>query len=428
MRRGPAGAVICVLSFEGPDQYSQAGGLGSRVSGLVRALAGQGFETHLFFVGDPGLPALEQAAGVWYHRWSQWLSGLHPRGVYDGEAAKVEDWNRSLPPWLEANLIAPAVQDQRPVIVLAEDWQTAMVVRLLSDRLLRSGLRPRTVILWNANNLYGFEQIEVQALDRAATLTTVSRYMKHRMWQWSVNPMVIPNGIPESARLPVSGRDARLIRRAAGADLCCFKIGRFDPDKRWLMAVTAIAHLKRQGRSVKLLIRGSRDGHGRQVLAHARAQGLSVAEARSPQTVTELIGVLKAHPEVDLINLSTFLPEAILAPIYRSVDAVLANSGHEPFGLVGLEVMAAGGVAVTGSTGEDYAQPYRNAIVLETEDPRELSGSLGRLLEQPQWGQSLRRRGRETALDYTWERVLEQLFDRIDLISERSWYANGAGA
>ena len=53
-----------------------------------------------------------------------------------------------------------------------------------------------------------------------------------------------------------------------------------------------------------------------------------------------------------------------------SADAVLANSGHEPFGLVGLEVMAAGGIAFTGSTGEDYVLSFENAIALETEDHR----------------------------------------------------------
>jgi len=32
--------------------------------------------------------------------------------------------------------------------------------------------------------------------------------------------------------------------------------------------------------------------------------------------------------------------------LYAAADAVLANSGKEPFGLVGLEVMAAGGIAI----------------------------------------------------------------------------------
>ena len=36
-----------VLSFEGPDPYSRAGDLASRVEGLTEALAELGFETHL---------------------------------------------------------------------------------------------------------------------------------------------------------------------------------------------------------------------------------------------------------------------------------------------------------------------------------------------------------------------------------------------
>jgi hypothetical protein len=45
--------TFCLLSFEGPDQYAQAGGLGVRITHLAETLARQGFETHLFFVGDP---------------------------------------------------------------------------------------------------------------------------------------------------------------------------------------------------------------------------------------------------------------------------------------------------------------------------------------------------------------------------------------
>jgi len=51
--------------------------------------------------------------------------------------------------------------------------------------------------------------------------------------------------------------------------------------------------------------------------------------------------------------------------LYAAADGVLANSVSEPFGLVGFEAMAAKGVVYTGGTGEDYAAPARNAVVLE---------------------------------------------------------------
>jgi glycosyltransferase involved in cell wall biosynthesis len=95
---------------------------------------------------------------------------------------------------------------------------------------------------------------------------------------------------------------------------------------------------------------------------------------------------------------------------------VLANSGHEPFGLVGLETMAAGGVACTGCSGEDYAVPGQNAIVLETGEPREFVGLFRRLRRDPGEARALRRAGQLTSRRYAWPQVLERvLMPRVDL-------------
>ena len=66
-------SVFLLLSFEGPDPYSRAGGLGSRVSGLASALAEEGYETHLFYVGAPDLPGHELGCDgkLHLHRWCQ---------------------------------------------------------------------------------------------------------------------------------------------------------------------------------------------------------------------------------------------------------------------------------------------------------------------------------------------------------------------
>ena len=58
-----------LLSFEGPDAYAEAGGLASRIKGLSNALVHAGFETHLWFVGDPQLPGSETREGLRLHRW-----------------------------------------------------------------------------------------------------------------------------------------------------------------------------------------------------------------------------------------------------------------------------------------------------------------------------------------------------------------------
>ena len=88
LRRGPSGSYelyrdrlgipehtqFHLLSFEGPDPYSRIGGLETRVSGLCQALVSAGHETHLWFIGEPGLPGYERRDGLHLHRFCQWIS------------------------------------------------------------------------------------------------------------------------------------------------------------------------------------------------------------------------------------------------------------------------------------------------------------------------------------------------------------------
>jgi glycosyltransferase involved in cell wall biosynthesis len=412
----PRTTVFVILSFEGPDLYSQAGGLGVRVKGLARSLAQQGYETHLFFCGDPDLPGEEthEAGYLHYRRWCQWISKRHPGGVYDGEDEKVRDWNSSLPLSLINQVIDPSVASGRNVVVLGEEWHTSASMNLISDSLYYRALRDRVVMLWNANNTFGFDRINWGALAFATTMTTVSRYMKFRMWESGQNPLVIPNGIQRSSIHDADPMAVAEIRAAASADHLCFKIGRFDPNKRWLMAVSAAGYLKRHGARVKLVMRGGREPHGGQVLSHAEHQGLTLVSVKAPGEPAGLATILRDNPDADVINLTSFVSDDVLGVIYAASDAVLANSGHEPFGLVGLEVMAAGGLAVTGSTGEDYAHAYRNALVMETDDPIELVTALNLLKERPKVAAAIRRRGRVTSRQYVWEKVIEELLLKVE--------------
>ena len=410
-----------LLSFEGPDRYSQAGGLGVRVTGLSGSLARAGYVTYLYFCGDPDLPGEEEREGgrLRLRRWCQWISAQHRGGVYEGEEGKIRDWTNSLPLSLVEDVIAPAIAEGSVVVILGEEWHTSWSMKVISDALTLRGLRDRAVMLWNANNLYGFHRIDWAGLGFAATLTTVSRYMKFRMWEWGQNPIVIPNGIPRESIVEPDAQAVTSVRAAAPTDHLWFKIGRFDPDKRWLMAVSAAALVKRRGGTVKLLIRGGREAHGAEVMGQARNQDLVVRDVAAPHDTAALAELLRGSAGADVLNLTSFVGESVLGTLYAACDAVLANSGHEPFGLVGLEVMAAGGVAVTGSTGEDYAEPFRNAIVLDTDDPAEIVSELTVMKARPRLAAAIRRRGRTTARDFVWEKVIDQLLSRVEFAAER---------
>ncbi len=252
--------------------------------------------------------------------------------------------------------------------------------------------------------------------------------MKFRLWEQGQNPVVIPNGIPKDSIRDFDPQVVSDLRMAAGADHLLFKIGRFDPDKRWLMAIAAAGALKRGGSKVKLVIRGGRELYGTDVIAFAKTHGLSVQDSRAPDSPEAMADLLRKHPQADVINLTSFVPDEVIAALYTAADAVLANSSHEPFGLVGLEVMAAGGVAITGSTGEDYAEGFRNALVLETDDPVELVTLLRMIRERPAMAASIRKRGRTTARDYVWEKVIDQLMLRIEFAAAQQAFRLAAAS
>ncbi|MGI5940254.1 MAG: glycosyltransferase family 4 protein [Thermoleophilia bacterium] len=429
LRLTPETIDFVLLSFEGPDQYAMAGGLGVRMKELALELGRQGYRTHLVFVGDPHLPAQESPAdNVTLHRWGQWLSAYYPGGVYDGEEAKLRDWNEQLPEFVASNFVAPAAAEGRLTAILAEEWHTAYSTCEISDRLWGRQLRDKAIILWNANNIMGFDRINWGRLGFCSQITTVSRYMKHIMWGRNTNPLVIPNGIPGD-RIKSADPEAigRLRAAFAGREII-FKIGRFSPDKRWNMAIDAVAEEKRRGVDVAMVIRGGIEPHGMEVLGNASAQGLTVTDIRPSRDPQQAIGDLAAVPRADIYNVTSFMSDDLISLFYAGADAVLANSGHEPFGLVGLEVMAAGGLAFVGSTGEDYAVPYLNSVVLDTDDPSEINVSLDFLRTHPQTAARMRANAQESARSFTWENVIiDTLLQKLEYVSLRQHTARPQG-
>ena len=405
-----------LLSFEGPDQYSRAGGIASRIDGLARTLAGLGFETHLWFVGDPSLPGHETRGQLHLHRWCQWISRYHPGGVYDGEEGKCNDFAASLPPALLE--VLGLRLNGRHAVILAEEWQTVDTVLHLDWLLRREGLRERASVLWNANNVFGFERIDWPRLAEASVITTVSRYMKQTMRNLGVDPIVIPNGLSADAFLPASRTGVAAMQRRLRGRTVIAKVARFDPDKRWLGALEIVCELKRQRHRPLLLARGGAESHGNDVLAAARALGLRVVDRNGDATGVEgLLQGLRGVDEADIVHLKAPVDAEARRVLFRGADVVLANSGHEPFGLVGLETMAAGGIACTGISGEEYAVPGRNALVLQTSDPREFFGLFRRLKANPGQAKSIRREARATARRYAWGEIIERLFlPQLDLL------------
>ncbi len=415
--------IFVVISFEGPDLWSQAGGLGVRVSGLTQILAELGHDVHLFFMGDPALPGEERRGELTLHRWAQWISRYHRGGVYDGEEGKRNELNHSLPAYVTEQVLLPAIGAGHTPIVLLEEWQTAECACLIADCLSRAGVRDRAIISWNANNSYSFDRVDWPRLAVSSTITTVSRHMRSIIRARGVDALVLPNGIPNRLMRPVSRPDVRRWRAAFDARQVFFKMARWGHDKGWIQALDAIRLLRERGSSAMLVARsGGPGGNGSALDAVAVERGLRVRAVHDGEQLHDAASEA-SQDGVGLLSLHFGVSEGLARGMYAAADGVLANSVSEPFGLIGLEAMAAGGLVYTGGTGEDYAVSGQNAVVLETLEPSEIADRAAELESAPGRAQRMRRAARQSARNYCWPAAARTLFDALELQALRQGLA-----
>jgi len=137
-----------------------------------------------------------------------------------------------------------------------------------------------------------------------------------------------------------------------------------------------------------------------------------VAQVATEQALKDTLGD-HIRTGVDVISLGFGVTPTLARTLYRVCDGVLANSVSEPFGLVGLEAMAANGIAYTGGTGEDYAITGRNAVVLESLEAMEIVERWEQLSASPRRLAALRRQARATAREYIWPNVVKVLLAAV---------------
>lgn len=398
---------VVLVAFEGPDRYSFVGGLATRMNDLAAALIARGHRVRHLFVGDPKLPHLEERehGALILERWSQWISSYHPKDVYDGEDGKYLDFSRTVPPHLATVATQAAARGERTVF-LFEDWQCASAA--IGTATLLAGRRVQAPVFWNANNTYGFGRIDFPILRRVASITTISRYMRMELLKVDVESAILPNGLAERWLKPIAPTDITTLRKSFGDRPTFVKVARFDRDKRWLWAVDAVAEMRDAGLRPRFIMRGSRSDYAEVVAERIQARGLDIDRLVLPATATPKdLAAAIATSTASVIFLDFFIAERTLRALYAAGDGVLANSEKEPFGLVGLEVMSCGGIAYVGRTGEDYAVPFGNAVVVQSDDPRELVSSYTMLRERPALVTTMRAEGRATAKRFSWPRILD---------------------
>lgn len=100
-----------------------------------------------------------------------------------------------------------------------------------------------------------------------------------------------------------------------------------------------------------------------------------------------------------------------LAEYYRTADVFLFTSIYEGFGMPPLEAMSSGTPVVTTKCGgiDEFIKPGYNALVSDVCDIYPLANSISYLLSNEDARELLSKRGRETALEFSTDKVINKL-------------------
>jgi glycosyltransferase involved in cell wall biosynthesis len=421
--------MFVVLCFEGPDDYSMAGGLGYKINHLTNTLADMGFVVHHFFIGDPGLDGTElrKDGRLVLHRWCQWISESHRNGVYDGERWKFDDFTKSAPQFVVQDLVHPAVSAGKQVVILGEEWQTANAMCCIHDLLHMYQLRDKVKIFWNANEMYGFEQVDWEYLSRATTITVVREHMKQTLLGRGINPVVIPNGIPEV--LLEEGKQANIsqIRKMVGTDVIFSKVSRWRQDRGWKATVDAIHKLNKMGETASLLacvgVEADRKRIAHQLVSYGMGMKSINLEMNSKKSYLGAAFEDNSKPyfealpmgskKADVFNFAFPVPLPFLSNLYQASDVVLANSDHDPFAL-DMEAMAAGAIVFVGRKAQGNIKHMYNAVVLDKYTADEILFYTSYLRIHPERREMIRAAAKETAKQQTWKEVVKKLLQSIE--------------
>ncbi|MFY9614743.1 MAG: glycosyltransferase family 4 protein [Candidatus Dormiibacterota bacterium] len=235
--------------------------------------------------------------------------------------------------------------------------------------------------------------VDVSEAMRATLPVFVSRSLQRAIEasvpEWRGRGRVVSNGLD-----PDTYQRDRPDDESLAAPLRLLFAGRVEERKGLHTAVAALGDLVQDGAEAELTVVGRTDS------AYAADVSRAVADTGLAGRVTWI----------------DWVPRAEMPDVYRRHDVLVFPSiWEEPFGLVPLEAMATGCVVVatgTGGSGE-YLRDQENSLLFRPGDARGMADVVRRLLADPLLVSKLRRGGRETLTDYSFERFADGLATAI---------------
>ena len=167
------------------------------------------------------------------------------------------------------------------------------------------------------------------------------------------------------------------------------------PGKNHVRLLEAVALLKQHGLLAHKL-----------VLAGSRWNGAEVIEDRIVQ-----LGLS------DDVIITGFVDAQLLPPLYAAADLFVFPSLFEGFGIPLLEAMAAGTAVCAANVSSIPEVVGDAALLFDPREPDDIARQLGRLLQNSDMRQQLIARGRQRALQFSWDDaasgVLQQCYEAV---------------
>jgi len=355
---------VLMLSWEFPP--NNVGGLGRHVHDLGVALTAAGHRVHVITVADPGArPGVEELRGMRVHRVARPPeTGNFLAWVYRLNGVMVQEATR-LPGPFDVVHSHDWLTGQAGMALKAR-WGTVLTATIHATEKGRNGTIREPI----QQAIHEEEWLLTSAADR---VITVSQAMGREVAEsFRVSPTVIYNGVdlPEPAATPPP-------RSFDGPYF--FYIGRLVPEKGVHVAIEALGRMANR--------------------AHLVIAGKGPMEG-------ELQRLAQAHP--DQVHFLGRVSEAEKDSWLQFAAGGLVPSLYEPFGIVALEVMAAGVPVIVGNTGglAEIVTHGSDGIKASPGDAGELAAAMDWILAQPADAAALGAAGRATAAGrFGWQAI-----------------------
>jgi glycogen synthase len=384
-----------MLSWEYPPLA--VGGVAAHVDGLAAALVRAGHEVVLLTRSHSSTPDDSEFSGVRVLRCEAQMPWIESRrdnaGVVTASIAQVASANHSL-----VNLCVQ-LADWRPDIVHAHDWQVAWAADVCARRFevplittFHGTERSR-----HGGHLPPDESMDINSVEwwlafRSARIIAGTRLMVREIASgFELDPAVIhriPNGIDTTWW--TTGEHVEHGVGTASEGPVVLTWGRVQFEKGFQVLARAMTLLRQRVPGITCLIAG---------------RGSYIPELQSQ---IDIEGVS------DIVTLMGYVSDPELRELIHQSSCVVIPSLYEPFGVVGLEALAAGAALIVANTGglAELAGGTGAALLFEPGNTVELADRIEELVTSPELALQLRARAAELLeASYTWEAIAARTYE-----------------